>query len=116
MGENPPRVDFFQGYPIHIDGLEHDAHGWPTANPEITQRMQTLRMQKIDRYREEIIAFKEYSLEDAEILIFSFGISARAALEAVNLARAEGDQSRSVSSFDHLAFSEKGFKREAQTV
>ncbi|MCK5004999.1 MAG: 2-oxoacid:acceptor oxidoreductase subunit alpha, partial [Candidatus Aminicenantes bacterium] len=25
IGENPPRVDFFKGYPIHIDGLEHDS-------------------------------------------------------------------------------------------
>ncbi len=90
VGENPPRVDFFQGYPIHIDGLEHDAHGWPTSDPETTQKMQTLRMQKIDHYLDEIISFKEFRLEDAEILIFSFGISARAALEAVNLARSEG--------------------------
>jgi len=53
VGENPPRVDFFQGYPIHIDGLEHDSHGWPTSDPEITQHMQTLRMQKIEHYLDE---------------------------------------------------------------
>jgi 2-oxoglutarate ferredoxin oxidoreductase subunit alpha len=90
VGENPPRVDFFQGYPIHIDGLEHDAHGWPTSDPEITQHMQTLRMQKISHCEDEIIKFKEYNLDDADILIFGLGISARSALEAVHMARAEG--------------------------
>ncbi len=87
IGENPPRVDFFQGYPIHIDGLEHDEHGWPTDNAEITHKMQALRMHKVLKALDEIILFKEYQVEDAEILIFSFGISARAGLEAVRRAR-----------------------------
>lgn len=90
IGENPPRVDFFKGYPIHIDGLEHDKHGWPTTNPEIVQKMQTLRMQKIYHYLDEIIKFKEYYMEDAEIMVFSFGVSARASLAAVEMARQEG--------------------------
>ncbi len=87
LGENPPRIDFFQGYPIHIDGLEHDEHGWPTDDPALTQKMQTLRLHKVFYARDEIIRFKEYRVEDAEILIFSFGISARASLEAVHRAR-----------------------------
>jgi 2-oxoglutarate ferredoxin oxidoreductase subunit alpha len=90
IGENPPRVDFFKGYPIHIDGLEHDKHGWPTADPDIVQRMQTLRMQKIYHYLDEIIKYKEYYMEDADIMVFSFGVSARASLAAVEMARQEG--------------------------
>jgi 2-oxoglutarate ferredoxin oxidoreductase subunit alpha len=90
IGENPPRVDFFKGYPIHIDGLEHDKHGWPTADPEIVQKMQTLRMQKIYHYLDEIIKYKEYYMEDADIMVFSFGVSARASLAAVEMARQEG--------------------------
>jgi 2-oxoglutarate ferredoxin oxidoreductase subunit alpha len=90
FGESPPRIDFFQGYPIHIDGLEHDAHGWPTSNPEVTDRMQRLRMEKVTNALDEIIQYKEYFMEDAEIMIFSFGISARSALAAVHLAREKG--------------------------
>lgn len=90
IGENPPRVDFFKGYPIHIDGLEHDAHGWPTTEPATVQKMQTLRMQKIYHYLDEIIEYNEYFMDDAEIMIFSFGVSARAALPAVQAAREEG--------------------------
>jgi 2-oxoglutarate ferredoxin oxidoreductase subunit alpha len=89
-GENPPRVDFFQGYPIHIDGLEHDSRGWPTSDPEITQKMQTQRMHKVFEALDEIIHYNEYRMEDAEILMFSFGISARAGMEAVDMAREQG--------------------------
>ncbi len=90
IGENPPRVDFFKGYPIHIDGLEHDKHGWPTSDPETVNKMQTLRMQKIYHYLDEIVKFKEYYMEDAEIMIFSFGVSARSSLAAVKMAREQG--------------------------
>jgi len=90
IGQNPPRVDFFKGYPIHIDGLEHDKHGWPTTDPDTVQKMQTLRMQKIYHYLDEIVKFEEYEMDDAEIMLFSFGVSARSALAAVEMARAEG--------------------------
>jgi 2-oxoglutarate ferredoxin oxidoreductase subunit alpha len=90
IGENPPRVDFFKKYPIHIDGLEHDKHGWPTTDPDTVHKMQTLRMQKIYHYLDEIISFKEHHLEDAEIMVFSFGVSARSSLDAIEMARDQG--------------------------
>lgn len=90
IGENPPRVDFFKGYPIHIDGLEHDSHGWPTSDPATADKMQNLRMQKIYHFQDEIIKFNEYHMEDAEIMVFAFGVSARAALNAVKEAREDG--------------------------
>ena len=90
IGQNPPRVDFFKGYPIHIDSLEHDAHGWPTIDPKTVHKMQTLRMQKIYHNLDEIIEYKEFYMDDAEVMIFSFGISARAAIPAVQAAREEG--------------------------
>jgi 2-oxoglutarate ferredoxin oxidoreductase subunit alpha len=90
IGENPPRIDFFHGYPIHIDGLEHDAHGWPSFDPKTVDKMQRLRMQKIYHNLDQIIRFKEHQLDDAEIMIFSFGVSARSSLAAVKLAREQG--------------------------
>jgi 2-oxoglutarate ferredoxin oxidoreductase subunit alpha len=90
IGENPPRIDFFHGYPIHIDSLEHDAHGWPSFDAKTVEKMQKLRMQKIYQNLDDIIRFKEYFLEDAELVVFSFGISARSALAAVKQAREQG--------------------------
>jgi 2-oxoglutarate ferredoxin oxidoreductase subunit alpha len=90
IGESPPRIDFFHGYPIHIDSLEHDAHGWPSFDAKTVDKMQKLRMQKIYQNLNDIIKFKEYFLDDAELMIFSFGISARSALAAVKQARDQG--------------------------
>ncbi|MCX6558472.1 MAG: 2-oxoacid:acceptor oxidoreductase subunit alpha [Candidatus Aminicenantes bacterium] len=90
LGENPPRIDFFHGYPIHIDSLEHDAHGWPSFDAKTVDKMQKLRMQKIYQNLDDIIKYKEYFLDDAEVLVFSFGISARSALAAVKTAREQG--------------------------
>ena len=90
IGENPPRIDFFHGYPIHIDSLEHDAHGWPSFDAKTVEKMQKLRMQKIYQNLDDIIKFKEYFLDDAELMIFSFGVSARSTLAAVKLAREQG--------------------------
>jgi len=52
--------------------------------------MQKLRMQKIFQHLDDIIKFKEYELEDAEVMIFAYGVSARSALAAVRLARQQG--------------------------
>ncbi|MFH2107245.1 MAG: 2-oxoacid:acceptor oxidoreductase subunit alpha [Chrysiogenia bacterium] len=90
IGENPPRIDFFHSYPIHIDSLEHDAHGWPSFDAKTVDKMQKLRMEKIYHNLDDIIKYKEYFLDDAEVLVFSFGISARSALAAVKMAREQG--------------------------
>jgi 2-oxoglutarate ferredoxin oxidoreductase subunit alpha len=90
IGENPPRIDFFHGYPIHIDSLEHDAHGWPSFDAKTVDKMQKLRMQKIYQNLDDIIRYREYFLDDAEVMVFSFGISARSALAAVKTAREQG--------------------------
>ncbi len=90
LGENPPRIDFFHGYPIHIDSLEHDAHGWPSFDAKTVDKMQKLRMQKIYQNLDDIIKYKEYFMDDAEVMVFSFGISARGALAAVKTAREQG--------------------------
>ncbi len=90
IGDNPPRVDFFHGYPIHIDSLEHDAHGWPSFDAKTVDKMQRLRMEKIFMHMDDIIRFKEYQLDDAEVMIYSFGVSARSSLAAVKQARAQG--------------------------
>jgi 2-oxoglutarate ferredoxin oxidoreductase subunit alpha len=115
IGENPPRVDFFHGYPIHIDGLEHDAHGWPSFDAKTVDKMQKLRMQKIYQNLDEIIKYKEYFLDDAEVLVFSFGISARSALAGIKLAREQGIkaglfQALTVWPFPRAALQER-FKR-----
>ena len=90
MGERPPRINFFKGFPVHVESLEHEQRGWPTNSVPVIDKMQNLRLQKILMHLDDIIKYETYQLEDAEIMIFSFGISARASMEAVDNLRKEG--------------------------
>ncbi len=90
MGEPPLRPDFFMGYPIHIESLEHNDYGYPTTNPEIVEVQQKRRLAKIEMHKNEIIKYKTYYTEDAELIIFAFGSMARSALEAIEILRREG--------------------------
>ncbi|MCL2164620.1 MAG: 2-oxoacid:acceptor oxidoreductase subunit alpha [Oscillospiraceae bacterium] len=90
IGQTPPRVNFFEGYPINVESLEHEWRGWPTIEPEIVEKMQNLRMAKVYEHLDEIIRFNPIRLDDADVMIFAAGISARAAMEAVNSLRDQG--------------------------
>jgi 2-oxoglutarate ferredoxin oxidoreductase subunit alpha len=90
MGQKPQRIDFFKGYPIHVESLEHNSKGFPTIEPEIVDRMQHLRLAKIKQNLDEIVKYEEYYMDDAEIMIFACGISTRAAIKAATEARKQG--------------------------
>ena len=90
IGLPPPRVNFFEGYPINVESLEHEQHGWPTIEPEIVDKMQRLRREKVYMHLDDIIKYNEIQLDDAEIMIFAAGISARAAMDTVHNMRKQG--------------------------
>jgi 2-oxoglutarate ferredoxin oxidoreductase subunit alpha len=90
IGLPPPRIDFFEGYPINIESLEHEQHGWPTIEPEIVEKMQKLRMEKVYMHLDDIVKYNAVEMDDADIMIFAAGISARAAMESVASLRKQG--------------------------
>ncbi|MEW6456739.1 MAG: 2-oxoacid:acceptor oxidoreductase subunit alpha [Acidobacteriota bacterium] len=89
-GKPPVVPDFFTGYSVHIESLEHDDRGMPTNAAENVKKQQFLRLAKIEKNLDEILEWKEHYLDDAEIMIFAFGTSARASLEAIKELREEG--------------------------
>ncbi len=90
QGDVPPIADFFSGYRQHITGLNHAADGFPVnASPRIhTDELRLLR--KVEGNRKDIIRYETVMLEDAEIVVFGYGVSGRSGKSAVALARAEG--------------------------
>ena len=79
-----------QGYRIHVTGLTHDERGYPGMNAQ-TQDWNVGRLiNKIRAHRDEIIEVEEQNLEDAEVVVVAYGISARTSLWPIELARAEG--------------------------
>ena len=79
-----------EGYRIHVTGLTHDERGYPGMNAE-TQEWNVARLiDKIRVHRHDIIEVEEQYLDDAEVVVVSYGISARTSLWPIELARQEG--------------------------
>ena len=82
-----PMASFGEGYRYNITGLTHDQEGFPTANPvEIKSKMDKLRY-KISRFSDELLQLETEMMDDAVMCVFAYGISARAARQAVAMAR-----------------------------
>jgi 2-oxoglutarate ferredoxin oxidoreductase subunit alpha len=79
-----------EGYRIHVTGLTHDERGYPGMNAR-TQEWNIGRLiNKIRAHRNEIIEVETQNLEDAEVVVVAYGISARTSLWPIELARREG--------------------------
>jgi len=86
----PPMANAGEGYRFHITGLTHDERGYPGMDAETQERLIYRLVEKIKRNKDDIIQLEEDGLEDAEVVVCSYGIAARTALWPVELARREG--------------------------
>jgi len=85
-----PMANCGDGYRIHITGLTHDERGYPAMNPQGQEQMVSRLVNKIRNNRDKIIRTKNLFLDDAEVVVVSYGISARSSMQAVRSARNEG--------------------------
>ena len=82
-----PMASFGDGYRYNISGLIHDQDGFPTAvSTEIKAKLDKIR-HKIEDYIDEIASFRTEMMDDAHVAVFSIGTVARAAHQAVCMAR-----------------------------
>jgi 2-oxoglutarate ferredoxin oxidoreductase subunit alpha len=85
-----PMANCGDGYRIHVTGLTHDERGYPAMDAKAQENMVKRLVGKIRNNREKIISTKNFFLDDAEVVVVSYGISARSAMQAVRDARKEG--------------------------
>jgi len=85
-----PMAGCGEGYRIHITGLTHDEHGYPGMNVETQAQMVNRLIGKIRNNKDRIIRTENICLDDAEVVIVAYGISARSATRAVREARSAG--------------------------
>ncbi len=116
MGKPPVYPNFFSGWTIHIESLEHDEKGYPTTVPSKVEKLQLLRKRKIEDNLDEIIFWKEHMLEDAEVMVFAFGTSGRSGLEAVKMARKEGIKAGLFQPITIWPFPEKVLKEKFKKI
>jgi 2-oxoglutarate ferredoxin oxidoreductase subunit alpha len=79
-----------EGYRIHVTGLTHDERGYPVMNAAAHEWNVRRLVNKIRAHRDEIIQVEERYLDDAEVVVVSYGISARTSLWPIEQAREEG--------------------------
>ncbi|WP_457752968.1 2-oxoacid:acceptor oxidoreductase subunit alpha [Thermococcus sp.] len=87
----PPMPLFGHGYFTHVTGSTHKETGLRDVyTPEVHIKLVNRLHKKIEKHEKEIEKWKEYFTDDMEILVVSWGISARPSLGAVLKAREEG--------------------------
>jgi 2-oxoglutarate ferredoxin oxidoreductase subunit alpha len=79
-----------QGYSIHVTGLTHDERGYPVMNAEAQDRLVRRLLAKIREAAAELAHYEEESVEDADVVVVSYGITSRVAQRAIGMARAKG--------------------------
>jgi len=86
----PDMVRAGTGYRIHATGLTHDEKGYPVMHWQTQEKLVRRLVEKIRLNAEKIIEFEEEQIEDAEVILLSYGISSRVAIPAIQKARKEG--------------------------
>jgi len=91
-GENkiPPMAKFGSDYIFHVTSSMHDEKSNYGGTPQHADKLIRRLHDKIYDNAEDIAITMEFELEDAEIVLVSYGISARSSREAVNMFRKQG--------------------------
>ncbi len=90
LGDVPPLVPFGEGYRYHITGLHHDERGYPTNRLDEVQPWLERIFRKIDRSLSDILLYEDDGLDDAQVVVIAYGVTARSARHAVEMARERG--------------------------
>jgi len=86
----PEMVRAGEGYKIHITGLTHDERGYPAMTPPMQASLVRRIVDKIQLNEPAIRCVEESDIEDAEVVVISYGITSRVAERALEMARADG--------------------------
>lgn len=87
----PEFVPFGSGYRTYITGLTHNEQGLPRASSATIHDQLVRRLaDKILSHRDELTLYEELYLDDCDIAIITYGITAGASRDAVEAARDSG--------------------------
>jgi 2-oxoglutarate ferredoxin oxidoreductase subunit alpha len=78
------------GHRFHITGLTHDERGYPVMTAAAQDKLIRRLVDKIRRAAKEIAYVEAQRVDDAEVLVVSYGITSRIAVRAAEAARGRG--------------------------
>jgi 2-oxoglutarate ferredoxin oxidoreductase subunit alpha len=87
-----PMSDFGGVHRYNVTGLFHDMWGFPSENPQVVHDLLRHLVDKIESHVDEVTRYREYFVDDAEIMLISYGSSARSALHVVADRRKHGER------------------------
>ncbi len=86
----PPMPNAGEGYHVFAESLTHDERGYPVMTAAAQEKLVERLIAKIKRFEHEILDWEERDVEGAEVVVLSYGISARIATRAIAQAREKG--------------------------
>ncbi|MCB2170063.1 MAG: 2-oxoacid:acceptor oxidoreductase subunit alpha [Deltaproteobacteria bacterium] len=87
-----PMSDFGDVHRYNVTGLYHDMWGFPSSDPGVVHGLIRHLVDKIENRTNLLARYKEHHLEDAEIVMVSYGSAARSALHVVKNRRRRGER------------------------
>jgi len=78
------------GYRFHATGLTHDERGYPDMSVACQDKCVRRLVDKIKDNADDIAHFEEEDTDGADVVLVTYGITARVARMGIRLARAEG--------------------------
>ncbi|MCD6118870.1 2-oxoacid:acceptor oxidoreductase subunit alpha [bacterium] len=78
------------GYKFHTTGLTHDEKGYPVMSEECQAVLVKRLVDKIRLNADEIAKYKEDGVDGADVVLVTYGITARVARMGIDLARKKG--------------------------
>jgi 2-oxoglutarate ferredoxin oxidoreductase subunit alpha len=86
----PPMASAGEGYRVFCESLTHDERGYPETTAEAHQQLVGRLVEKIRMHRFDIYDYEEQDVDGADVVVVSYGISARISVRAIALARERG--------------------------
>jgi len=86
----PEMVKAGDGYRFHVTGLTHDERGYPSMTVDTQDHLVNRLVDKLRPFSNGRAIFEAEDLEDAEVVVVSYGITSRVAQRAIQLAREQG--------------------------
>lgn len=112
----PFMVKVGDGYRFHTTGLTRDERGYPLLNAECQATCVSHLIDKIKDNADKIIHLKEADIDNAEILVMSYGITSRVSIKAVQEAKKAGIKVGTMQLKTVWPFPEKRVKELASKV
>ncbi len=86
----PPMPPVGEGYHVFVESLTHDDRGYPVMTAKAQHKLVDRLVKKIQVHANDILDWEERDVEGAEVVVLSYGISARVAGGAIAMARKAG--------------------------